>query len=185
LNAQGSRDSAPMTACCGIRNCPHLVSRPRSRRGRRLRSHGGSQWPDGLPEVPGVSMDRQLLELGWRPRNECGLGHQIECGIFRYSDLGTRHLAREHQFSARRQCRGRHGQQLRAQKHPADRESAQFHRPRTRWSRPASSAESCGRPVSVGALGPRTCASCLSNAPDPMTWAPSAFTRLRSLASDV
>ena len=57
--------------------------------------------------------------------------------------------------------------------------------PFTRWADPASSAGSCEWPVAIGSTGLRTVASCLSNVPEPTTWVPSAFTRVRSLASEV
>ena len=80
--------------------------------GCRLRSHGGSQWPDGFPDPSGVSMGCGLLWFSGQLSDECGPGHQIECGIFQYWDVGGRHMAPKHQFGARGQCLGRHGQQL-------------------------------------------------------------------------
>ena len=90
---------------------PACVPAP-SRGGCRLRSHGGSQWPDGFPDPSGVSMGCELLWFSGQLSDERGPGHQIECGIFQYWDVGGRHMAPKHHFGARGQCLGRHGQQL-------------------------------------------------------------------------
>ena len=52
-------------------------------------------------------------------------------------------------------------------------------------SRPEPSAESGECPLSVGSMVARSVAIWLSNVPDFMTWVPSAFTRMRSFASEV
>ena len=72
--------------------------------GCRLRSHGGSQWPDGFPDPSGVSMGCGLLWFSGQLSDESGPSHQIECGIFQYWDVGGRHMAPKHQFGARGQC---------------------------------------------------------------------------------
>ena len=66
--------------------------------GCRLRSHGGSQWPDGFSDPSGVSMGCGLLWFSGQLSDECGPGHQIECGIFQYWDVGGRHMAPKHQI---------------------------------------------------------------------------------------
>ena len=102
------------TSCApfgGAGRPPACVPAP-SPGGCRLRSHGGSQWPDGFPDPSGVSMGCGLLWFSGQLSDECGPGHQIECGIFQYWDVGGRHMAPKHQFGARGQCPGRRGQQL-------------------------------------------------------------------------
>ena len=99
------------TAWRGAPTAPACVPAP-SPGGCRLRSHGGSQWPDGFSDPSGVSMGCGLLWFSGQLSDECGPGHQIECGIFQYWDVGGRHMAPKHQFGARGQCLGRHGQQL-------------------------------------------------------------------------
>ena len=109
---------------------PHLVFRPRSRGGCRIRSHGGSQWPDGFPDPSGVSMGCGLLRFSGQLSDERGPGHQIECGIFQYWDVGGRHMAPKHHFGARGQCLGRHVQQLSGVDSGRHRKLPQNHRPR-------------------------------------------------------
>ena len=55
----------------------------------------------------------------------------------------------------------------------------------TRVSLAEPSAESGECPLSVGSMVARYAAIWRSNVPDPMTWVPSAFTRVRSFASEV
>ena len=50
---------------------------------------------------------------------------------------------------------------------------------------PEPLAESGYCPLSVGSMVARSVAIWLSNVPDPMTWVPSVFTRVRSAASEV
>ena len=83
---------------------PQLVSRPQSRGGCRLRSHGGSQWPDGFPFPSRVWTVCGLLRFSGRLTDERGPGHQIECRILQYRDLGGRHMAPKHHFGVRGQC---------------------------------------------------------------------------------
>ena len=95
--------------------CIQLVSRPQSRGGCRPRSHGGSQQPDGFPGPSGVSAGRGLLSFRGDVRDERRPGHQIECGIFQYRDLGGRHTAQRHHFGARRQSLACQEQEFRAE----------------------------------------------------------------------
>ena len=112
VNAPDAPVSVPVTARRSVPDPTQLAARPRSRGGCRLRSHGGSQWRDGFPDPLGVSMGCGLHWFSGHLSDEHGPGHQIECGIFQYWDLGGRHMAPKHHFGARGQCLGRHGQQL-------------------------------------------------------------------------
>ena len=124
------RFPCPMTGRFTAWGHSQLVSRPRSRGGCRLRSHGGSQWRDGFPDPLGVSMGCGLHWFSGHLSDERGSGHQIECGIFQYWDLGGRHMAPKHPFGVRGQCLGRHGQQLSGVESGRHRKLPQNHRPR-------------------------------------------------------
>ena len=56
---------------------------------------------DGLTSFPILRISRRIVDwLGFRgrPSDERGSGHQIECGIFQYQDLGRRRMAQKRHF---------------------------------------------------------------------------------------
>ena len=86
--------------------------------------------PTDFPILRGVSMGCGLLRFSGQLSDERGPGHQIECGIFQYWDVGGRHMAPKHHFGARGQCLGRHVQQLSGVDSGRHRKLPQNHRPR-------------------------------------------------------
>ena len=102
----------------GRARCPgpsHLVSRPQSWCGCRVRSPFGSQEAGGFPGPSGVLTDCGLLRFRRRPGDVHGPGHQIACRTFQYRGLVPQHMAAKDRFEARRQYRGRHGLQFSAE----------------------------------------------------------------------
>ena len=108
------RFSSLAAARRGATDSAHLVSRPQSRGGLPSRVSRRVAVARRISRAIG-----QLDGLGIAPvhgllSDEYGQGHQIECGIFQCRDLGRRHRAARDHFEARKQYRGRLGQQFSA-----------------------------------------------------------------------